>query len=230
MKKYFAFILVVTTLVALTGCGPKVGFSEGQGMTEYHYTPTEYQEETTEDIQMPTECSHIWIPATFDSPGKCRLCGLIWEDKLTPAPEWGFNYLYEMEYCLIEIISYNWTDQDNAYVIATGGCIRFENSYMLGQSFTVENNKCKFGTTGNPKRFSIVNNDNLDINNGYDEFCISERYTISGRNNFVCFVKPGGLFDFEQWFVPYSLIDWDRGAEVISSTEYEQEIKLYLIN
>ena len=230
MKKHFARILIMTTLLTLTGCGSRISFPEGQAITEYRYTPTEYQEETTENMQMPTECSHIWIPATFDSPGKCRLCGLIWEDKLTPAPEWGFNYLYEMEYCLVDITSYNLTDANNSYIVATGLCTRFENGYMVRQSFTVENGKCVFGTSGNPKRYAVVNNDILDINNGYDSFCISERKTISGRNNFVCFVKPGGMFDFEQWFVPYSLIDWDRGAEVISSTEYEQEIKLYLIN
>ena len=204
MKKIYAILLAVVSLVTLVGCD-------------------------FNDWNEPEECAHIWMPATFESPEKCKLCGMTLGEKLPPAPEWGFNYLYEMGNCLISINAYSGKNSQDAYVIANGDCIRFENGYMLRQSFDVENGQCVFGSSGNPDKYTVVNNDNLDINNGYESFYI-ERETISGRDNFVCFVRPKGMFRSEAWYVPYSLIDWDRGAEVISSTEYEQEIKLYLIN
>lgn len=231
MKKILAVLLCVCAILSLTGCGSKVTissdnisdiFDDGAMNDNLGYFDDE------EDF-----CVHDWSPATFDSPAKCTRCGETSGEKLAPATEWGFYNLYEIGNCLISIDSYDLSDANNSYIIATGGSMNFENGYVFGRGLKIENGKAKFGTSGDASPYSIVNNDVISISNGYKSYRIGERKTASGRNNFVCFVVPKGAigaFSYEDWFVPYSLIDWDRGAEYYTNSDGDKRIKLYLIS
>ena len=230
MKKILAVLLCVCAILSLTGCGSKVTissdnisdiFDDGAMNDNLGYFDDE------EDF-----CMHDWSPATFDSPAKCTRCGETSGEKLASATEWGFYNLYEIGNCLISIDAYDLSAGSNSYVIADGRSMHFENGHIFGRRFSVEAGKAKFGTSGDAYPYSVANNDAVSVSNGYKTYRISERKTKPGRDNFVCFVIPEGSagFRYDSWYVPYSLIDWERGAENYTSSDGDTGIKLYLIS
>ena len=151
-------------------------------------------------------------------------------EKLKPASEWGFYDLDKMEYSLVCINSYNLSDKSNPYVTFTGRVYKFENGYKLNWNVSIENGKCIFGSTGNPEKYEIASNDSLVLNGGWDDLTIDERKTISSMPNFVVFVEntgPSSLYA-TYWYIPYSLIDWNRPIEIDPDSENKNEYRLYL--
>lgn len=222
-NKFTSFLLIFCILLTLTSCGCRHKWAEATCIAPK--TCLSCGEMHGESL------GHDFLPPTYERPATCTRCNDIRGEKLTPVSEWGFYNLSQMGYALVEITSYNLSNSNNAYVVATGSIIKFENGYKLRWGFTVENNKCVFSTANSPESYTIVNNDNLELSNGLDSFGIHERKTVNSRDNFVVFVNEGGAWDLyiDRWYIPYSLIDWERGVECDTASDSEEYI-LYLIS
>lgn len=161
-----------------------------------------------------------------DATGKhCIFCD--YSEKF--ATQWGFYDLDKMDYALVRIYEYNYDSYGDKYVVASGEMLKFEDQYVLDWSFDVYEKECVFGTTSSPYTYTVVNNDNIILGNGYKNIEINERKTVNGVNDFVVLVDINGdLLEYDHWYVPYSLIDWERGAEVYTGDTHGGEYILYL--
>lgn len=247
-NKFTLFLLIFSILLSLTSCGCKHEWVEATCDSAKYCTlckktdgePLEHDFENATCIT-PKTCvvcgksqgealGHDFLPPTYERPATCTRCNDIRGEKLTPVSDWGFNNLSEMGNALVEITAYKLSDSNNAHVVATGAMIKFENGYKLNWGFTVQSQKCVFGTANSPESYKIVNNDNMVLNSGWDEFEINERKTVNSREKFVVFVNKGGPWDLykERWYIPYSLIDWERGAVHNTTSDTEKSYLLYL--
>ncbi len=145
----------------------------------------------------------------------------------TPATELGFYHLDEMGYGIFGITGYSLSDRENPYVIFQSdygpAITEFENGFVIyheidPQSYTIN-------YKGKTYRYEIVNNDIFNVP-GDGTCTIEERKTVSDYPNFVVFVSGS------RWYVPYSLIDWERGVEDYEDPDddydYKYSFKLYL--
>ena len=157
----------------------------------------------------------------------------------TPLSKWGFNNLSEMENYLIRINGYN-LDGNNPYVY-----FESRTKYDSPTSYLFENGywfNCEFSgddTTGYTLKkrelaglYSIIDNDSIywygsnDSDSG-SSYMITERITAL-ENNLVI-LEMGWDTDFTEWYIPYSLIDWEKGVcEYKQNGEYACYYKLYL--
>lgn len=142
------------------------------------------------------------------------------EEYKLPVKEWGFSNMYDYDYKLIRIKGYDITGSENDYVIYEDNysSIVFENGYKMDAKIDTETGKLITGDY--PYRYTVVNNDLIDIQGESRGLKISERKTSSNRDNFVVFVQEATISYSECWYVPYSLIDWTRLPE-----KYEEEKK-----
>ncbi|MBE6756715.1 MAG: hypothetical protein E7555_09695 [Ruminococcaceae bacterium] len=141
-----------------------------------------------------------------------------------PINEWGFNYMEEIGYGLVEITGF---DLNKGYVYHNsdfgGHVIKFENGYYVRYKID-ENNHMSVYDGG--KQYNVINNDLLSVVGESGVFSIDERKTYG--NNFVIFAETSG---YESWYVPYSLIDWEKGIsyyEPDNAEKHERCYKLYL--
>ena len=138
---------------------------------------------------------------------------------------WGFNNLDEIGSGLVEITSYN---LEAGYVYYTAdeeyNIFKLENGFYITQ---VLNMDAKTLRTGYMSEYEPVNNDSFYLP-GDGAFTIERREVIS--DDFVLFVDDNfGYFD--TFYVPYSLIDWERGFDVYESDgeeDYNYTYKFYL--
>ena len=138
-----------------------------------------------------------------------------------PAGEWGFENLSDMGNKMIKVLDYNVTGSGDDYVVVS--------SHIYGYLFE-DGNRSAISTdidetTGEldiseldsgsfEYEYEIVDNDNLNLNNGYTGMNIQDRITSEYRDDFVIFkIYPGGMKDSAQ-FIPYSLLDWNRGIDL----------------
>ncbi len=200
------------------------------------------QDATCTSPETCTDCSfttgealgHNWEPATYEKPSTCSVCGATSGEKLTPPSEWGFYNLDEMDYALLPLsgelkfagdtdrisISENLQNIENGFVIVNGTIKTFKNGYVYKNSFTYENGSFSFTNLLNPKPYQIIDNNNATVDS--ESFSILERRTY-GTN--VIFKMTPGLIDYSfGYHIPYSCIDWEKGAEKCFGNRY----KLYL--
>lgn len=220
MKKIIAAILILTILL--------VNFTACDNSLDDEKTTTETTtEQTTEYAYNNNDNLYYYEP----------------ENPTTPVKEWGFYNLDEMDNILIEITGYNLSGDDpyvyfkseSKYYASSaifrglnGGYVydyeissayELKKSAIVGQYNIVDNDTISLYKYGNGKNYSLI---------------IDKRKTASSFNNFVVFeMLDNG--QSEIWFIPYSLIDWDRGFVDYKDTrniETPEELsyKLYLKN
>ncbi len=173
---------------------------------------------------------HQYMPATYDAPSTCKWCGDTVGEKLVPVSEWGFNNLTSIGNSLIEIDEYNCMEGKDSYVVFNGSAVKFENGYRYHQEIQTRYGRCEFVNDGVPSDYNIVDNDNMKYESNYCYYSIKERKTVPNRDNFVVLVTKESRVSrsYERWFVPYSLIDWDRGVDTITEDGITKNI-LYLV-
>ena len=148
------------------------------------------------------------------------------EKPTSPVSEWGFNNLDEIGSGLVQITGYNleegyvyYTDKDNE-----GDIFKLENGFYITQLLNMD---AKTMRSGYMSDYEAVNNDSFYLP-GDGAFTIERREVVT--DNFVLFVDDNfGYFD--TFYVPYSLIDWDRGFDVYESgdgEDYKYTYKFYL--
>lgn len=142
-----------------------------------------------------------------------------------PASEWGFENLSDMGNKMIKVLDYNVTGSGDDYVVINSNKITgylFEDGNRSGISADIDE------TTGEidmseldcgtfDYEYEIVDNDNLNLNNGYTGMNIQDRITSEYRDNFVIFeMYTGGIsgIDRSTKLIPYSLLDWNRGIDL----------------
>lgn len=167
---------------------------------------------------------HSWTEATYYAPATCTVCGETSGDKLTRPSEWGFYNLEEMGNGIVEITAYNLSKPGNEYVVVTGKMRQFENGYHFRKKIVEKDGKCTLQATGHtPSKYEIVNNDTFTYENGYSSCTINERKTVSTRDDFVVFSM------IVTWYIPYNLIDWDRGMDTITNEDGTTSNIMYLV-
>lgn len=173
---------------------------------------------------------HIFSPATYESPKICMVCGTEEGEPMEkPASMWGFYDLDKMGNATIRIKAYRLNennDPDNSYVYATGEGYKYENGYIFEWGFEVENGKCVFGIPSYYCAYKTINNENLVSSDSPVSFSIIERKYYDTIDDFVVFVFSEFMHD--SWQIPYSLIDWDRPAEISTEEGHYGEYILYL--
>ncbi|MBE6924240.1 MAG: hypothetical protein E7466_03235 [Ruminococcaceae bacterium] len=227
MKKVLLICLVIIQIAALYGCGHSGQSSSGN---EYGVNPPcnhSYQDATCTEPKTCTHCGkeeggalgHDYAPATFSKPATCTRCFETTGSALPPVSEWGYNTLDIMGNSLVDITGYNVKRfGSDSYVTVTGNTYLFENGYVLRKDFPLKTGNVAFENTRVLYSYKVVDNNNLDLGNGYDTESITERKTTKYRDDFVVFVVQD-----LGWFIPYSLIDWDRGISLSPDTESESE-------
>lgn len=253
MKKLLSLLLIVVIATAITACSkhehewkeatctsPKTckTCSETEGEALGH----DYADATCNKPKTCTRCDstygdplgHHMAAASYTKPSWCTRCEYTEGEKLTRPSEWGFYNLEEMGNALIRIYGYELTDPENSYVMLdskeNNDAYKFENGYIYEWYFDINDNTCTFGIPTDPYFYNIIDNNNLTSN--WYSLHIEERKTSSQRQNFVCFVdyKNPSLFRPDEWYVPYSLIDWDRAPVKDEHSELGTIYKLYLIS
>lgn len=246
VKKFFVAILVISMLLGVTACGcnhlwesatctqprhcVRCGKVEG-GTVDHNWTEatcTSPKKCSVCDLTEGEKLGHDWLAATYTKPETCSRCKETRGEKLVSVSELGFYNLSEMGNILVSIDGYRVPDSENAYIVANGGMLKFENGYRLSSNFTVENGKAVLGSWGHPENYVIVNNDNVTLDNGWDYISIEERRISDKKKDFVVFITDdGSSMGIEHWYVPYNMIDWERGAEPTSETTHGG-YKLYI--
>lgn len=162
---------------------------------------------------------HTWEPATYEKPSTCSVCGETTGEKLTPPSEWGFYNLEEMGNALIQVCGgTGWADfinYEEGYIIVYGDIMTFKNGYIYSSEIVDKNGSYSFTNLINPRPYKIIDNNNIIINNTTN-FSVFERENF-GTNETVILKRKDM---FVQRYVPYSLIDWDRGIETIKESSY----------
>lgn len=150
------------------------------------------------------------------------------EDPTSPVSEWGYNNLADMENAMVEITGYSVSKWGGGDVIVTGTTYLFENGYLLTRNFPLQPGKIAFENTDLVNKYTVVDNNNIDLGNGMDSHTIIERKTSEYNKNFVVFVVESQ--QRERWFIPYTLIDWEKGARLDPDWKLgeEKEYMLYL--
>ncbi len=144
-------------------------------------------------------------------------------NQTTPISEWGFNNLYELGNGLVQISGYN---LEEGYVYYEGeyegNIFKLENGYYIFQKVIIgENSLLPTYTT----KYEVVNNDNFLLP-GDGPFVVSKRDVVT--NDFVILINENGGA-LTQWYVPYALIDWDKGIQSTDNgDEFKYSYKLYL--
>ena len=255
MKKLFSLLLIVVIATAITACSKhehewkeatcnsaricKI-CSESEGEALGH----DYADATCDKPKTCTRCDstygdplgHHMAAASYTKPSWCTRCEYTEGEKLTRPSEWGFYNLEEMGNAIVRIHGYNLSDANNSYVIIKdyGYSFRtekFENGYIYNWYFRIEDGKYKFNTPTDPYQYILVDNNNITSKSGLWKISFEERKTIDSRPNFVCFIDYNGDFSSESdvWYVPYSLIDWNRPPIKDVDSELGDIVKLYLI-
>ena len=211
MKRVLAVFLAFTLLTILCGC--KCSHEWQAATCEKPGKCSKCGERSGWD-----ELGHDYAPATFTSPATCRRCGQTDGSPLIPVAEWGFNNLADMDNSIVEITAYSISKWGgDCHVTVTGKTYLFENGYQLSKNFNIVDNECVFENTDALYSYKVVDNNNIDLGNGWTSLRITDRKTTEYRDDFVVFVSSGtdsiGL-SWERWYVPYSLIDWERGPSL----------------
>ena len=196
------------------------------------------QDATCTSPETCTECGftvgealgHNWEPATYEKPSTCSVCGATSGEKLTPPSEWGFYNLAEMGNALIQVCGgTGWADfinYEEGYIIVYGDIMTFKNGYIYSSEIVDKNGSYSFTNLTNPRPYKIIDNNNIIINNTTN-FSIFERENFGTKDTVI--LKRQDMF--VQRYVPYSLIDWDRGIETIKESSYgftHVSYKLYI--
>lgn len=184
MKKLLALILALSMLFVFTACGDNESSAQ----------PSPTEPKTTEEETTAADDDYF-----YDEP-------IEYEPVTTPVSEWGFYNIDEME-GLVQISGYNLTE---GFVFYRGDwfpdipIMRFLNGRILVYDID-EDDYSVYSKAAT--EYYIIDNDNLQINSYSNSLIsITERKTSSKYPGFVCLVS-------NRWYVPYSLIDWDRGIE-----------------
>ncbi len=150
------------------------------------------------------------------------------DDASSPVSEWGYNNLADMENAMVEITAYSIDKWGYGDVTVTGTTYLFENGYLLTRNFPLQPGKITFENTNVLNKYNIVDNNNIDLGNGMSSHTIIERKTSEYCKDFVVFVIESQ--QQERWFIPFNLIDWEKGARLNPDWELgeEKEYMLYL--
>lgn len=156
-----------------------------------------------------------------------------------PLSEWGFNNLSEMGNYLIRINGYD-LNGDEPYVYFESRdkydsptSYLFENGYWFNCEISGDDST---GYTLQKEQlaglYEVIDNDSIywygsnDSDSG-SAYMIMERKTVPEKNLLV--LEMGWDSDSVDWYIPYSLIDWEKGVcEYEKRGEYEYYYKLYL--
>ena len=185
---------------------------------------------------------HTWEPATYEKPSTCSVCGETTGEKLTPPSEWGFYNLEEMGNALIPIAggidlagdsakrdilspAENLENIEKGFVIVTGEFITFKNGYIFSSEIVYETGSYSFSNPISPRAYQIIDNNILKLE--YSTFSIPERKTFGSD---IVLLRKSTPMNTNGYYIPYSLIDWDRGVELNDDwyTGGEQAYKLYI--
>lgn len=142
-----------------------------------------------------------------------------------PASEWGFENLPDMGNKMIKVIDYNVTGSGDDYVVVNKKKISgylFEDGNRSTISADIDETTgeldiSEFDSGTFEYEYEIVDNDNLNLNNGYTGMNIQDRITSEYRDNFVIFeMYTGGIssIDRSTKLIPYSLLDFNRGIDL----------------
>ena len=149
---------------------------------------------------------------------------IIENTTVIPISNWGFNNLYELGYGLVEITGYNLEENYVYYANKyEGNIFKLENGYYISQTINKTNKTLNNGYT---TTYQVVNNDSILLP-GDGTFSIDNRKTI---DDFIVFVSENDGYLIQN-YVPFSLIDWDKGIDTYSddtNENYEYSYKLYL--
>lgn len=174
---------------------------------------------------------HNWISAAYELSSTCTRCGETIDERHAPIREWGFFDLEAIGNALIPIdgysVSENGLREDYVIIDDSTNAIKIENGYIYEWDFTIKEAACVFENPSNPSMYTITNNDNIIFEDGWNHISIEERETCA-RENFVVFISEKGLYSEEEWYIPYSLIDWEKP---VGNREIDGEWRkvLYLI-
>lgn len=220
-------------------CGISDGSALGHDFPEFTCAEVEYTCSRCGEIEFNV-IEHIMTDATYDKPKTCTVCGYEEGNPLVKPSQWGFEHIDEMGNGLIRIEGYNISDKENAYVFTTANnysntydAYKFENGYIFDWKYTLIDGQATFNTPTSPYQYTVVNNNNISVDSYNGTFSILERMGSKNRFNFIAFDCEeegiGTIRSFNRWYVPYSIIDWERGSEK-GVDEYGDEIvKLYVI-
>ncbi len=145
-----------------------------------------------------------------------------------PASEWGFENLADMDYKMLRVLDYSVEGTSDDYVVIDKGLLtgfKFEdgNRLVIGaniDSGMIDVSEYESGTFD--YKYEIVDNDNINLNNGYSEMHIKDRITSEYRDNFVIFDMYLGVSQNDK-LIPYTLLDFERGVD-FETVEVEKQI------
>lgn len=201
--------------------------------TEGDATGHNFEDATCTSPKTCTKCGftegealgHTWEPATYEKPSTCSVCGDTTGEKLTPPSEWGFYNLEEMDNALIQIVGGTGgadnIDFEEGSIIVYGDIMTFKNGYVYSSRIVGKNDSISFTNLTNPRPYKIIDNDNIIIES--DKFSISERETF-GTNDTVILKRQDM---FVKRYIPYSLIDWDRGIEIVNASTFAWDNRVH---
>lgn len=214
MKKIIAMLLIFSIFtLSLTSCTS----------SQSSYSYDDYEEQETEET---TEEQTTYIPETTKAS--------------TPVSEWGFYNLSDMDNLMIQITGYDLSCED-PYVYYSSDLPFSQNLFQDGYWFTcdivTENSKTNIIKDEFSGLYNIIDNDSIywygsnDSDSG-SAWMITDRKTISSCKDFVILVTSWGG-ERQEWYVPASLLDLDRGLfeydELDSYGEkFEYSYKIYL--
>lgn len=198
------------------------GETRGRAKGHRWLAPTCEEPQTCMDCGKLTGSAHghEWSEATYEHPEICNLCGMTRGEKLTPVMSWGFEFLSEMGNMLVDINEAPMITEEGAYIRTSGSALKFLDGYLYYQDLTEQNGAYVFEDTRSPRVYEVANNDNILINGGSRSMRITERYPF-GLENFVAFnVETKGFQTSESIYIPYSLLDFERGIWRYSSDQF----------
>lgn len=219
------------------------GISEGSALGH------DFSEATCTNPQICNRCEetqgealgHDMKDATYNNPKTCSKCGYEEGEPLVKPSKWGFYNLEEMGNGLIRIVGYDMSDPDNAYVFTpannysnTYDAYKFDSDYLFDWTYSVNDGQVTFNTPTSPYAYTVVNNNSLSVDSYNGTFTILKRMESKNMFNFVAFDCEeegiGTIRSFNRWYVPYSVIDWERGCEKGTDSNGEEILKLFVVS
>lgn len=220
MDKNKKVIAILSTALVLVLCVAIYFACNNQlKQIETSQNDTEYSDESSQDDSEYSDNSYDYDDETYTEEETTR----------TPGAELGYYNMEEMGNALISIDGYNVSGDSDDYVwFYIGRKYDFNGDYCVVSEYDYE--KGDYSETS-AYEYDIASNNIIDVQDDRLDFNIEDRKTTSKRPNFVCFVSSSYV-DYFYWYVPYSLIDWDRGFEKATREDENGKekdiVKLYL--
>lgn len=197
MKKLISVLLVAVIFVlSFASCSG--------GETVYVSAVNDYQTETTAETSTEEETYSVYTPTV----------------SVTPVADWGFYNLGDMGQSWIQITGYNLSGSE-PYVTYVGDYRARNMSFRKGycRRLNIELNDMGYYSATDAdviSSYEIVDNDTIYCRENGKSLIIENRKTFNYTlKDFVILEAQ------DEWYVPLSLLDWDRGIFEYDGSDYE---------